>query len=115
LVTGTGRTERFELFQRVVEILLTHIQSATIRRSANRISQATPTPLRRLALAAAAAIGIAGIAAQAAGAQASGTDTYDWSAVLMSFDEASNTAVSPKGATDFEDAILSMRHYNDVG
>lgn len=56
-----------------------------------RISQATPNPLSRLVFAAVAALGLAGFTATGAAAQEQ--ETYDWSAVLMSFDEANHTAV----------------------
>ena len=58
-----------------------------------RISKATPNELVSLAATAALSIGLAGSAALAATAMAAEHDSYEWSAQLVSFDEASATAV----------------------
>lgn len=76
------------------------------------ISNTTPFSIRTLGIAAAAALGLTGLVVQAASAQGSADDTYEWSAVLQSYDASSNTAVLQarietyveiEGLADFED------------
>ena len=58
-----------------------------------RISKTTPIRLASLAAVATLSLGIAGSAVMAATALAAEHGTYDWSARLVSFDQAAGTAV----------------------
>jgi len=58
-----------------------------------RISDATRPSIRQRALAVLLAFGLAGLAANATAAVTINSETYDWSATLVSFDRAAGTAV----------------------